>query len=55
MKLPEKTKQEQAIINKMDQIGKAAKNSAVKQLMNTKTPDYQAVESILDSERTTDR
>ena len=34
VKLPEKPKQEQAIINEMDQIGKAANNPVVKQLMN---------------------
>ena len=34
--LPEKPKQEQAIINKKDKIGKAANHSHVKQLMNTK-------------------
>ena len=36
----------------MDQIGKTATNPAVKQLMNTKKADYQAVESMLDSGRT---
>ena len=49
IKLQEKPKQEQAIINKKDQIGKAANNPHVKQLMNTKTPDYQAVETIMNS------
>ena len=33
VKLPEKSKQEQAIINKMDRIGKAATNPHVKQLI----------------------
>ena len=49
IKLPEKPKQQQAIINKMDKIGKAANNPHVKQLMNTKTPDYQAVETMMNS------
>ncbi len=42
-------KQEQAIINKKDKIGKAANNPHVKQLMNIKTSDYQAVESMMNS------
>ncbi len=33
----------------MDMIGKAADHPHVKQLMNTKTPDYQAVESIMNT------
>ncbi len=51
IKLPEKPKQQQAIINKMDKIGKAANNPHVKQLMNTKTPEYQAVETMMDSSK----
>jgi GTP-binding protein EngB required for normal cell division len=51
IKLPEKPKQqlEQVIINKIDKIGKAANNPHVKQLMNNKTPDYQAVETMTES------
>jgi hypothetical protein len=49
IKLPEKPKQQQAIINKKDKIGKAANHPHVKQLMNTKTPDYQAVETMMNS------
>jgi len=52
IKLPEKSKQEQVMIAKQDKIGKAANKPIVKQLMNTKTPDYQAVETMLDSGRT---
>ena len=55
IKLPEKSKQEQAIINKKDKIGKAANKPIVKQLMNTKTPDYKAVETMLDASRRTAR
>jgi GTP-binding protein EngB required for normal cell division len=51
IKLPEKPKQHQAIINKIDKIGKAANNPHVKQLMNTKTPDYQAVETMMGSSK----
>jgi hypothetical protein len=49
IKLPEKPKQQQVIINKKDKIGKAANHPHVKQLMNTKTPDYQAVETMMNS------
>ena len=49
IKLPEKPKQQQAIINEKDKIGKAANHPHVKQLMNTKTPDYQAVESMMNT------
>ncbi len=49
--LPEKPNQQQAIINKIDQIGKAANNPHVKQLMNTKTHDYQAVETMMESSK----
>ena len=52
IKLPEKSKQEKAAIHKQDKIGKAANNPLVKSLMNTKTPDYKAVEKLLDSGRT---
>ena len=51
IKLPEKPKQQQAIINEKDKIGKAANHPHVKQLMNTKTPDYQAVETMMSSRR----
>ncbi len=53
IKLPKKLKQLQAIINKMDKIGKAAKYPHVKLLMNTKTPDYQAVESMMNTGKPT--
>ncbi len=49
IKLPEKPKQQQAIIIKMDKIGKAANNPHVKQLMNNKTPDYQTVQTMMNS------
>ncbi len=49
IKLPEKPKQQQAIINKMDKICKAANGPHVKQLMNSKTPDYQTVETMMES------
>ncbi len=49
IKLPEKPKQQQAIINKKDKIGKAANHPHVKQLMNTKTSDYHAVETMRNS------
>jgi len=51
IKLPEKSKQEKAAIHKQDKIGKAANNPFVKSLMNTKTPDYKAVEKLLESGR----
>ena len=47
IKLKPKTKAQQAVINKQDIIGKAANSPAVKSLMNTKKPDYQAVETLL--------
>ena len=47
IKLKPKTKAQQAVINKQDIIGKAANSPAVKSLMNTKKPDYQAVETPL--------
>ena len=46
------SKQEKAAIHKQDKIGKAANNPIVKSLMNTKTPDYKAVEKMLESGRT---
>jgi hypothetical protein len=49
LKLPEKPKQQQAIINRKDKIGQAANHPHVKKLMNTKTPDYQAVETMMNS------
>ena len=52
VKLPPKTPQQQAVINKQDKVGKAANKPIVKQLMNTKTPDYKAVETMIDSGRT---
>ena len=55
VKLPPKTQQQQAVINKQDKIGKAANKPIVKQLMNTKTPDYKAGETMLDSSRRTAR
>ena len=51
IKLKPKTKEQQAIINKQDMIGKAANSRAVKSLMNVKTPDYKAVETHLESGR----
>jgi hypothetical protein len=51
IKLPEKSKQEKAASHKQDKIGEAANNPTVKCLMNTKTPDYKAVETMLDSGR----
>ena len=53
IKLPEKSKQEQAIINKKDKVGKAANNPELKQLLNSTTPDYKLVENMIDSGRTT--
>ena len=52
IKLPEKSKQEQAISNKQNKIGKAANNSELKQLLNTKNPDNKLIENMLDSGRT---
>ena len=52
IKLPEKSKQEQAIINKKDKIGKAANNPLVKDLLGIKNPDYTLIESMIDSGRT---
>jgi hypothetical protein len=53
IKLPQKSKQEQAIINKKDKVGKAANNPELKQLLNSTTPDYKLVENMIDSGRTT--
>ena len=52
IKLPEKPKQEQAIINKKDKIGKAANHPAVKQLLNKKQVDEKLIEHLQDSGRT---
>ena len=52
VKLPEKSKQEQAIINKKDKIGKAANHPAVKQLLNTKQVDEKLIEHLQDTGRT---
>jgi hypothetical protein len=51
IKLPKKSKQEKAAIHKQDKIGKAANSPTVKSLMNTKKPDYKAVEMMLESGR----
>ena len=51
IKLPEKSKQQKAAIHKQDIIGKAANSRALKSLTNTKTPDYKAVETMLESGR----
>ena len=55
IKLPEKPKQEQAIINKKDKIRKAANHPAVKQLLNKKQVDEKLIEHLQDSGRTTRR
>ena len=52
VKLPEKSKQQQAIINKKDKIGKAANHPAVKQLLNTKQVDEKLIEHLQESGRT---
>ena len=49
VKLPEKSKQQQAVIVKQDKIGKAANNPAVKEQLNTKKPDYKVVQTMTDS------
>jgi len=49
VKKPEKTAQQKAVIQKQDQIGKAANKSIVKQLMNTKEPDYEKATTMIDS------
>ncbi len=46
--LPEKPKQEQGVFNRKDKVGKA-NHPHVKHLMNTKAPEYQAVETIMNS------
>ena len=53
VKLPEKSKQKQTIISKMDKVGKAATDPHVKQLMNTKNPDPKLIEHLQDTGRTT--
>ena len=52
VKLPEKSKQQQAIINQKDKIGKAANHPAVKQLLNTKQVDEKLIEHLQESGRT---
>ncbi len=39
--------QEHAIINKNDNVGKAANNPELKQLLNSTTPDYKLVENTI--------
>ena len=55
IKLPQKSKQEQAIINKKDKVGKAANNPELKQLLNSTIPDYKLVENMIDSSRSTSK
>jgi hypothetical protein len=55
IKKPEKTPQQKAVLQRQDQIGKAANNSMVKELMNTTQPDYDKVTTMIDSTSKTKR
>ena len=53
IKLKPKTPAQQAVINKQDKVGKAANNRELKQLLNSKTPDYKLAENMIDTGRST--
>ena len=49
------SKQEQAIIDKKDTVGRADNNPKLKQLLNSTIPDYKLVENMIDSSRSTSK
>ena len=52
VKLPEKSKQEQQRLMKVEKIGKAANNPELKQLLNTKHPDQKSYLDIARNRKT---
>ena len=51
IKLPEKSKEEQQRLKKVEKIGKAANNPEIKQLLNTKHSDENLIKTLQETGR----